>query len=94
MLMAIMAACGLWGVSWAMGKRLQGAWGIILPGALMPVVASVNLSFSQWRWLLVAALLSTAVMLFHHRLRRYLLLPSCIALAGAIAAISVNSGGL
>ncbi|WP_160623438.1 DUF1435 domain-containing protein [Mixta intestinalis] len=94
MLMAIMAACGLWGVSWAMGKRLQGAWSVILPGALMPVVASINLSFSQWRWLLVVALLSTAAMLFHHRLRRYLLLPSCIVLAGVMAVISVNTGGL
>ncbi|AUX92245.1 DUF1435 family protein [Mixta gaviniae] len=94
MLMAIMAACGLWGVSWAMGKRLQSAWGVILPGALMPVVASIHLSFSQWRWLLVAALLLTLVMLIHHRLRRFILLPSCIALAGVLAAVSVNAGGL
>ncbi|MGD8206159.1 DUF1435 domain-containing protein [Pantoea sp. FN0305] len=94
MLMAIMAACGLWGVSWVMGERLRSAWSVLLPGALMPLVASMNLSFGQWRWLLLAALLITAGMLFHHRLRPYILLPSCIALAGALAAVSVNAGGL
>ncbi|UQY44729.1 DUF1435 domain-containing protein [Erwinia sp. PK3-005] len=94
MLMAIMAACGLWGVSWIMGERLQSAWSVLLPGALMPLVASMNLSFGQWRWLLLTALLMTVVMLVHHRLRRYILLPSCIALAGALAAVSVNAGAL
>jgi hypothetical protein len=93
MLIAIMAACGLWGVSWIMGERIQSAWSILLPGALMPVVASLDLSFSQWRWLLLAALLLTMVMLFHHQLRRFLLLPSCVALAGALAALSVNASG-
>ena len=63
-------------------------------GALMPVVASIHLTFNEWRWLLVAALLLTLVMLIHHRLRRYILLPSCIALASVLAAVSVNAGGL
>ena len=93
MLMAIMAACGLWGISWVMGERIQSAWSVLLPGALMPVVASMDLSFSQWRWLLLAALLLTLVMLFHHQLRRLLWLPSCVALAGALAALSVKAGG-
>ena len=94
MLMAIMAASGLWSVSWMMGKRLQSAWSVLLPGALMPVIASLELSFNQWRWLLLGALLLTAVMLSHHRLRRYILLPSCIVLAGALAVVSVNIGTL
>lgn len=66
---AIIAACGLWGVSWALGKKLDSAWGVLLP---------------------CIALLLTVVMLFNQRLRHYLLLPSCLALAGGLAAVSVN----
>jgi len=72
------------------GKRLDSGWGILLPCAMMPLVAMMELSFSEWRVLMVAALLATLVMLFHKRLRHYMLLPSCIALAGGVAAISVN----
>jgi hypothetical protein len=35
-------------------------------------------------------MLATLVMLFNSRLRHYLLLPSCMALAGGLAAISLN----
>ncbi|KAA6098040.1 MULTISPECIES: DUF1435 domain-containing protein [Pantoea] len=90
MIMAMMAACGLWGVSWVMGKRLDSGWGVLLPCAAMPVFALWEPSFSQWRLVMIVALLLTVVMLFHHRLRHYLLLPSCLALAGGLAAISVN----
>lgn len=72
------------------GKRLDSGWGILLPCAMMPLVAMMELSFSEWRVLMVAALLATLVMLFHKRLRHYMLLPSCIALAGGVAAILVN----
>lgn len=72
------------------GKRLDSGWGILLPCAMMPLVAMMELSFSEWRVLMVAALLATLVMLFNKRLRHYMLLPSCIALAGGVAAISVN----
>lgn len=43
---------------------------------------------------MVMALLATIVMLCHKRLRHYLLLPSCVALAGGGAAIIVNFGTL
>ena len=33
-------------------------------------------------------------MLFHRRLRHYLLLPSCLALAGGLAAVAVNFHGV
>ena len=39
---------------------------------------------------MTVALLLTVVMLFNQRLRHYLLLPSCLALAGGLAAVSVN----
>lgn len=76
------------------GKRLDSGWGVLLPCAVMPLIALMNLSFSGWRVIMVIALLATLVMLFHQRLRHYLLLPSCLALAGGMAAITLNFGSL
>ncbi len=73
-----------------LGKRLESGWGVLLPCAMIPVLAMMDLSFSQWRALMVIALLATVSMLYHKRLRHYLLLPSCIALAGSLMAISVK----
>ncbi|MEM6051445.1 DUF1435 domain-containing protein [Erwinia sp. P7711] len=94
MLIAMITACGLWGISWMSGKRLDSGWGVLLPCAVMPLIALMNLSFSGWRVVMVVALLATLVMLFHQRLRHYLLLPSCLALAGGVAAITLNFGSL
>lgn len=93
MLMAVFAACGLWGFSWVMGKKLDSAWGVLLPCAAMPCFALWEPIFSQWRIVMIVALLLTVVMLFHRRLRHYLLLPSCLALAGGLAAVAVNFHG-
>lgn len=76
------------------GKRLDSAWGVLLPCAVIPLITLMNLSFSEWRVVLVIALLATVAMLYHKRLRHYLLLPSCLALAGGMVAISVNFGTL
>ena len=84
MIMAMLAACGLWGVSWMMGKRLDSGWGVLLPCAALPIFALWEPSFGQWRVVMMV------VMLCHHRLRHYLLLPSCLALAGGAAAVTVN----
>ena len=80
----------MYGVIGMIGKRLDSGWGVLIPCAMMPLVALMELSFSEWRVLMVVAFLATVVMLFHKRLRHYMLLPSCIALAGGLAAISVN----
>jgi len=72
------------------GKKLDSGWGVLLPCAMMPLMTLMELSFSEWRMLMVVAILATVVMLFHKRLRHYMLLPSCIALAGGLAAITVN----
>ncbi|MGK3143240.1 DUF1435 domain-containing protein [Pantoea sp. C2G6] len=88
--MAIIAACGLWGVSWILGKKLDSGWGVLLPCAALPLFALWEPSFNQWRIVMVITLLLTIGMLFTPRLRHYLLLPSCLALAGGMAAISVN----
>ena len=90
MLTAMIAACGLWGVSWCLGDRLASAWGVLLPCALMPLLALIDLDMMQLRSLIVIAMLATLVMLFNSRLRHYLLLPSCMALAGGLAAVSLN----
>ncbi len=48
----------------------------------MPLLALIDLNMMQLRTLIVIAMLATLVMLFNSRLRHYLLLPSCMALAG------------
>lgn len=90
MIIAMFTACGLWGVSWILGKRLDSAWGVLLPCTIMPLMAMMNFSYGEWRLVMIIALLLTAIMLFHKRLRHYLLLPSCLALVGGLAAISLN----
>ncbi|MEN5016895.1 DUF1435 domain-containing protein [Erwinia sp. Eh17-17] len=72
------------------GIRLESGWGALVPCMMMPLVALMELSFSEWRVLMVVAFLATVVMLYHKRLRHYMLLPSGIALVGALTAISVN----
>lgn len=73
-----------------MGKTLGSGWCMLVPCATTPLLALMGLSFSEWRLLMVMAFLATLLMLFHKRLRHYLLLPSCIALAGGLVAISLN----
>lgn len=84
----------LWQRCERLGKRLESAWGVLLPCVFMPLIILLDLSFSQWRTMIVMALLVTIAMLFNPRSRHYLLLPSCLALTGVIAAISVNFGML
>lgn len=90
MIAAMVAACGLWGVSWFLGKRLTSGWGVLLPCALLPFLTLANISLEHLRTLVVIAMLATLVMLLHKSLRHYLLLPSFVALSGGLAALSLN----
>lgn len=90
MIAAIFTACGLWGVSWCLGKRLSSGWGVLLPCALLPLLAMANMTLGQLKILVIFAMLATLVMLLNNKLRHYMLLPSFVALAGGLAAISVN----
>ena len=90
MLAAMITACGLWSISWYLGNRLASAWGVLLPCALLPLLALIDLDMMQLRTLMVVAMLATLVMLFNSRWRHYLLLPSCMDLAGGLAAISLH----
>ncbi|KGD70633.1 membrane protein [Tatumella morbirosei] len=87
---AMLASGSLWMFSWVMGKRLDSGWGVLLPCIALPLFALWHPGFEQWRIIMLTALLMTLVMLFHHRLRHYLLLPSCLVVSGGLAAIMVN----
>ncbi|CCJ87182.1 hypothetical protein BN133_3559 [Cronobacter dublinensis 582] len=58
-----------------------------MPGALVAMLAWNELSWAQWRVIIVLALLTTVGMLYHPRLRHYVLLPSCIAFASGLMLI-------
>ncbi|CDG48120.1 DUF1435 family protein [Serratia symbiotica] len=94
MIAAMIVACGLWAlgsglwaISWCLGKRMASAWGVLLPCALMPLLALIDLDMMQLRTLILIAMLAT---LFSSHLRHYLLLPSCMALVGGLTAISLH----
>lgn len=90
MIPAMAIACGIWAVVWMFGKRLTSGWGVLLPCALMPLLALTHMSLDQLRVLIVVAMQITLGMLFHRTLRHYMLLPSFMALAGSLAAVTLN----
>lgn len=94
MLTALIAACGLWGVTWYFGKPLSSAWGILVPVTLMPLLLLPGIDLHSLKYIVTLAMLATLGMLFHERLRHYLLLPSCIALVGGLTALSVTLHGI
>lgn len=75
-------------------KSLESGWGVLLSGALVVGLALSGLTFGEWRVLMVLAMVATTGMLFHRRLRHFMLLPSCIALASAMALLALNLGVL
>ncbi|AHG21084.1 membrane protein [Chania multitudinisentens RB-25] len=90
MIAVIIAVCGLGIVGGYLGKRLASAWGVLLPCTLMLLLALIGLNMMQLRTMIAIAMLVTLVMLFNSRWRHYLLLPSFMALAGGVAAISLH----
>ncbi|WP_202301388.1 DUF1435 domain-containing protein [Dryocola clanedunensis] len=73
-------------------RQLESAWGMIVPGLIVAALVWMDLSFSQWRMLVVIGLLASSVMLYHKRLRHYVLLPSGIAFASGLALVIMNFG--
>ncbi|MEY8711166.1 DUF1435 family protein [Mangrovibacter phragmitis] len=68
-----------------MCKYLEGGWGVILGSGVILGLAFIDLPFSLWRVLTAVALLITAAMLWHPRLRHFILLSSAMALgSGAV----------
>ncbi|NDJ59030.1 DUF1435 domain-containing protein [Enterobacteriaceae bacterium 4M9] len=75
-------------------KSLESGWGVLLSGAVVAGLALGGLTFAQWRVLMVLAMVATTGMLFHRRLRHFMLLPSCIAFASGMALLALNLGVL
>lgn len=73
-------------------RHLESAWGALVPGLIVAGLVYMDLSFSQWRALMVLGLVASTTMLFHRRLRHYVLLPSGIAFASGVALVMMNTG--
>ena len=71
-------------------RRLEGGWSIMVAALTVSLLTLLELSFSQWRLLIVTGLLMTAVMLYHKRLRHFVLLPSCVVFASGLLLITMN----
>ncbi|CNE84410.1 DUF1435 domain-containing protein [Yersinia frederiksenii] len=92
MITARLAAYRLWGGSGLLSRTMSSGWGILLPFALLPVLGWADVTVGELRVLIIVAMLATVSMLYHVRLRHFLLLPSCLALLGGMAAILMHNG--
>lgn len=71
-------------------RTLGSGWGVLLPGILIAGMAFSDLSVHVWKAMIVLGLLLTSLMLYHKRLRHFVLLPSCAALIGGIVLVMMN----
>lgn len=71
-------------------RTLGSGWGVLLPGILIAGMAFSDLSVYVWKAMIVLGLLLTSLMLYHKRLRHFVLLPSCAALIGGIVLVTMN----
>ncbi|MDV5355118.1 DUF1435 domain-containing protein [Kosakonia sp. SMBL-WEM22] len=71
-------------------RALGSRWGIVFPGLIVTALAMADLSVNSWRAVILLGLLLTPVMLYHKRLRHYVLLPSGIALSGGVILMLLN----
>lgn len=71
-------------------RVLESGWGVVLSGIVAFGLAFADLSVDAWCAVIVPGLLLTPAMLYHKRLRHFVLLPSGIALAGGMMLVIVN----
>lgn len=71
-------------------RTLGSGWGILLPGIFITGLAFAGLSIDAWKVLIVLGLLLTSLMLYHKRLRHFVLLPSCVALISCMVLVMMN----
>ncbi|SEK54522.1 Protein of unknown function [Kosakonia sacchari] len=71
-------------------RVLGSGWGIVLPGMIVAVLALADLSIDAWRMVILLGLLLTPAMLYHKRLRHFVLLPSGVALVGGMIMMLLN----
>lgn len=92
MIISTLAACRSLGIIGLLSRGMSSGWGILLPFALLSILKWVDISVGQLRVLIVVAMLATISMLYHARLRHFLLLPSCLALLGGLLVVLMHSG--
>ena len=71
-------------------RALGSGWGVLLPGIVIAGLAFTDLSLDAWKAMIVLGLLLTSLMLYHKRLRHFVLWPSCAALIGGIVLVMMN----
>mgnify|MGYP002181855757 CR=1 FL=1 len=71
-------------------RTLGSRWALLLPGIVVAVMAFADLPLNAWRAVIVIGLLLTPAMLYHKRLRHFILLPSGVALVGGIIMAMLN----
>lgn len=71
-------------------RALGSGWAVLLPGILVAALGGAGLSVDAWRGLVTVGLLMTALMIWHRRLRHFVLLPSCVALISGIMLMALN----
>ncbi|WP_090132979.1 DUF1435 domain-containing protein [Kosakonia oryziphila] len=71
-------------------RTLGSGWGIVLAGMIVAGLALADLSNDAWRMVILLGLLLTPAMLYHKRLRHFVLLPSGIALVGGMIMMLLN----
>ncbi|NYY79728.1 DUF1435 domain-containing protein [Raoultella planticola] len=71
-------------------RALGSGWAVLLPGILVAALGGAGLSVDARRGLVTVGLLMTALMIWHRRLRHFVLLPSCVALISGIMLMALN----
>lgn len=71
-------------------RALGSGWGVLLPGIFIAGLAFTDLSVHAWKAMIVLGLLLTSLMLYHKRLRHYVLLPSCAAVIAGVVLMMMN----
>ncbi|WP_392432385.1 DUF1435 domain-containing protein [Yersinia sp. HM-2024] len=90
MIIARFSAYRLWGISGLLSRGMSSGWGMLLPFTLLPLLGWADITVGQLRVLIVVAMLATVSMLYHVRLRHFLLLPSCVALLAGMVAVLMH----
>ncbi len=71
-------------------RALGSGWGVLIPGIIIAGLTFADLSMSVWRGLIVLGLLLTSGMIWHKRLRHFVLLPSGMVLIGGMMLVMMN----
>lgn len=71
-------------------RTLGSGWGVLISGSAIAILSTMGLSLDVWRGVIVCGLLLSGAMIWHRRLRHFVLLPSCIAFVGALVLIAMN----